>query len=129
MWILRLRTTLCKHRTSIKIKKRNEVFIGSKHENYYLVGVTNLCWQGEQTFGWGVYWEIIFPGGGMKKFPAGGRWGGGGTPPKHSSRKNPVDWVWKTRSAHFASGVADFMQNLSSPLISLVMTSTSRPWL
>ena len=72
---------LCKRRTSIKIKKRNEVFIGSKHENYYLVGVTNLCWQGEQTFGWGVYWEIIFPGGGMKKFPAGGRWGVGVLPP------------------------------------------------
>ena len=38
------------------------------------------------------------------------------------SRKNPVGCIWKTRSARFASNVQDFMQNLSSFFIYLVVT-------
>ena len=53
------------------------------------MGITNLYWRGEQTFGWGVYWGIIFPGRGMRKFSASG--GGGGTTPNFPVGK--IIWV------------------------------------
>ena len=52
------------------------------------MGITNPYWRGEQTFGWGVYWGIIFPGRGMRKFSASG---GGGTTPNFPVGK--IIWV------------------------------------
>ena len=43
--------------------------------------------------------------------------------------KKITDCIWKAWPAQYASGAENFIQNLYSFLISLVVTSTSRPWL
>ena len=47
----------------------------------------------------------------------------------HLVGKTLQDAFSKKRSAQLASGVEDYMQNLFSVLMFLVVTSTSRPWL